>query len=582
MADRATNSSGEVFEWSGTDWVPVAGKPARIEQPRERISSGTAESILVGAGDALSTMGRNARDLAARVTGDQGWQRDIATERAEADRIRAIMQAEAPIASAVGGMLPSLATMPLGMMGGAGMAARLPAAMSAARMGGTAGTMATNLGTAGVLGALGAESGDMGSGAAQDMALAGATGLAGNMVARIREGRKALSAAREASGPIATSLNEAERGIIEGAQAAGMMVTPGQRLNNPQMRRIEAMASSSPVLSPYWDKIKADNQTRLASLAAKAMGVEADNVGPAVLARAEGQLNQQFNEIGQQIGQVSTGKLQKKLDELAAEESTALLPRMELESIARRFARGKQAREFAAPGEADTITGAMLMRERSNIAGEMRDAFAANDSTRGKLFANVLEAIDDTARDAAEKTAKGGPDPAGFDLAARYDRARDQWSVLRSMYRGAATPDGAVKAGRADQIMRKSDASGFVGRAGDDGELLLRTGKVPGDDLGRYYDALRFSTSRLGKDIVGDSGTATRLGSGGFFEGGLLPASGRALRAVSAGPLARAYMNQGGQLEWMQAAQASALAGFNRGQAAGASAGRGLSGGLEE
>jgi hypothetical protein len=449
---------------------------------------------------------------------------------------------------------------------------------------GTAGTMATNVGLGATMGALGTETGDQAAGAAQEGALAGAFGLAGNMVARVKAGREGMRAAREAQ-QLAPALNDAQAALIEGAQRAGLKVTPGQALNSPQLRQIEASATSSPMFSPYWQGIKSENQRTLSSLAARAMGVEADNVGPAVLAKAEYQLSKDFEQIGREIGQVSTDKLGKKLDQLASEEATALLPRMELEAIAKRFARGKEGRAKAVGGQVvDMIDGPSLMRERSNIAGEMRDAFANNDATRGKLFANALEAIDDTIRDAAVKTAQGN-EAGGARLAKLYDQTRDRWSVLRSMYRGAATMSGDVNMGRAEQIMRKSDARGYVGRADEIGQSLQRRGAADGGDaLGSYYDALRFSNDKLGKDIVGDSGTATRLALGGAFEGGIIPTAGRAARALTAGPLARRYMGSDPRAlaAWEAARKQSAVAGWMSGQASGGAAGRGVGGVLDD
>jgi hypothetical protein len=573
--------TGEVLELRGGRWVPVDKAPADPEAtPAKRdkfaedfrVSTGLVDAALASAGDQLTTMGRNVRDLWAGVRGDSEAQKDIAVERVNADAIRSQLHNEAPIAAGIGAALPSLATLPLGAgIGGVGMLA------------GAGGRLATNIATSAALGGLSSDTGDIAGGALEGGALAGATSMAGNMVARVRAGRQAAAATRaqQAAGAAVGELDDAQRSIIEGARRAGMHVTPGQALGDATMRKLEASATSNPVLSPYWDRLKAENARQINTLAARAMGENADNVGAGVLARAEHRIGQEFENIGQQIGTVDTKPLQKKLGELASEESTALLPRAELEGLLNRFERGYTARSVATGGEgANLVTGEALMRERSRISKQMRDAYTRGDSTLGELYGNVVEAMDDAVKASAAKNL--GSRAAGLDVAAAYDTARDQWTVLRAMHRGAATVDGQVLPGQAARIIGQSDKTRFAGRAGDSGQTLQRggTGRLGEDPTGDLYDALRFASSQLGKDIVGDSGTATRLATSGWFEGGLGPtvarAAGYAARRAGAGPLATRYMAMSPEAAqaWNAALQQSSLAGWSAGLGAGGAAAR--------
>src|SRR6188768_4128879 len=110
--------TGEVLELQAGRWVPVdgdktpGGKTAEPDQFEKnfKVSSGTLESIAASAGDQLTTMGRNVRDMWAGFRGDNQAQADIVDERAEADWIRKRMHDEAPIAAGIGAALPSLAT----------------------------------------------------------------------------------------------------------------------------------------------------------------------------------------------------------------------------------------------------------------------------------------------------------------------------------------------------------------------------------------------------------------------------------------------------------------------------------------
>jgi hypothetical protein len=589
--------TGEVLELRSGQWVPVAKVP--VQEKRERLSTGAVDAALVGAGDTLNTWGMNARDLWAGLRGNEDEQMRIVDERAEAQGIRNRLHEEAPVAAAVGSMLPALATMPLGMGVGAGLAQRagslgaelaIPGARAAAGaleapiLAGARGRLGVNAGMSAAQGALGSQTGELGADALEGLGWAGGGMLASNMVSRVRAGRAAMAetrAAQEAERAAGVGLDEAQQGVIDGARRAGLRVTPGQALNDPSMRQLEASAASNPVLSPYWQQLKQENAQQINRLAAKAMGVEADNVGPAVRATAEHQIGQQFEDIGRQIGRVETGPLKKRLAELAEEESTALLPRVEIDSILARFERGATSRSGAVAGEAgDLVTGPALMRERSRISSQMRDAYQRGDSTLGKLYGDVVDAMDEAVRSSARKTL--GSAAEGRAVAELYDETRSQWSVLRAMERGGATVDGQVLPGQSARILGRSDKTGFWGRADDAGQTLQRrgTGKAGEDAVGDLYDGLRFASSQLGKDIVGDSGTATRLATSGMFEGGLLPTIGRAgahvARRALVGPLARRYMEASPEAAqaWQAAVRQSGLAGWTAGNQAGAAAGR--------
>jgi len=564
--------TGEVFELQGGQWVPVQKAPAEpaARKPDQfaRISSGTMESMAASAGDMLTTWGRNARGLLADVRGDTATQDRIADERMEAESIRARMHEEAPIAAGVGAMLPGLATLPIGMgLGGAGMLA------------GGAGRLATNIGSGALTGALSSHEGDLAGGALEGGALSGASSMAANMVSRVRAGREGLKQARaqQAAGQaIGGGLDDAQREIIEGARRAGLQVTPGQALGDATMRKLEASATSNPVLSPYWDELRRANSQQVNTLAARAMGVEADNVGAAVRAQAEGQLARDFNDIGRRIGKVETSGLHKDLQALAEAEATGGLPTSDAWRILKRFEKGIEGRRGAVAGElADEIPGEALMNMRSQVAKEMRDAFAANNATKGDVMGEALELIDKH----IGKAAKARGDEAAVEL---YGNARDRWSVLRAMDRGGATIDGQVLSGQAARLMKASDKGRMWGLADDAGQTrqMGGTGRLGENPLGDFYDALRFASSQIGKDIVGDSGTATRLATSGMFEGGLGATAGRAAsyaaRRAVAGPLAQRYMSMSPEAAqaWQAAAQRSALQGWAAGQQAGATAAR--------
>jgi len=572
--------TGEVLELRGGQWVPVGQVPVKPDEAAaakpERLSTGAIDAAMVGAGDTLSTWGRNARDLWAGLRGDEDAQRQIADERAEAALIRDRLHGEAPVAAAVGSMLPGLATLPMGMGIGAGRLGVLGADIAA---GGT-GRLATNAAIAGGTGAAGSQSGELGADALEGLGMMGGGMLASNMVSRVRAGRAAMMEARagqQAAQEAGRGLDEGQQGVIDGARRAGLQVTPGQALNDPVMRQVEASASSNPVLAPFWQAMKQDNAQQINRLTARAMGVEADNVGPQVRATAEDQIGRAFRQVGNDIGVVPTQGLYGTLQAIAAEEATAGLPTREAWRVLKQFEKGMEGRAGAAAGEAgDVMHGSDLVKMRSSVSKQMRDAYAANKSERGEVLGQVLDAIDDTIGKAALKS--GSP-----SLVHTYDTAREQWSVLRAMDRGGATIDGQVLPGQTARILRSSDKTGFWGRADEAGQTLQRTGTgtLGQDTLGDLYDGLRFASSQIGRDIVGDSGTATRMATSGLFEGGLAATAGRmaslAARKAVVGPLAARYMAASPEAAqaWQAAAQRSAMAGWTAGNQAGAAAARG-------
>jgi len=405
--------------------------------------------------------------------------------------------------------------------------------------------LAEQLGANAITSGLQSQGGDVLRDAGIGLALGAGGMLASNIGARVWAGKRALEQARNVGAPMAGQLSAAEQDLIAGAKRAGLAITPGQAAGSPQMRQLEASLSSNPVTSRVFQEMEQHNVQQLDTLAARAMGVsDAVDVGMATRATAEAQLAKKFEDVGKAIGPVDTAGLQKSLRELAKEESTALLPRTELDSLMARFDRGAANRGVAdASAGADQVSGVALMRERSRIARQMRDAFARNDSSAGELYGNVLEAIDEAAKKAAIRSARGDPS-AGEALARAYDTARSEWAVLRAMDRGGATIDGHVLPGQAARLMKSSDKTGFWGRADDAGNTLARKGgaQLGHDPIGDFYDALRWRASQLGRPIVGDSGTATRMYSGQMLQGAsAMQLAGMAAKRLTLDPVVRGY-----------------------------------------
>jgi hypothetical protein len=219
------------------------------------------------------------------------------------------------------------------------------------------------------------------------------------------------------------------------------------------------------------------------------------------------------------------------------------------------------------------------MQTRSAVSKRMRAAFQNGRPDEGEMLGEVLDVIDDTISKSARKAAGGMPDDAGAQLSEAYSTARGEWAVLRAMDRGGATLDGNVLPGQAARIMGQSDKLRFnAPRKGV--SKHQGTGVIGERPLGDFYDALRFASSQIGRDIVGDSGTATGSAiSSWLSSGGTLPSAAQAAgwvgRRLIVNPAMQAYMsNKSGAAAAPAILRGIGDAGWEPGAQAGGAAGR--------
>lgn len=518
MSTATDPKTGQRYELIGGRWVPMspAASPAET-QPRPAKGApseyaqeplGAIQAGLVGAGDTFNTIGINAREMWASLTGDREGQIEAARDRVGASRVRAQLHETNPIAATVGSMLPGLIAAPLG---GAGIAGQL--GMGAAISGATS------------------QSGDM----LRDAALGGALGAAGmggqQVVQRVWAARQALKAQRGAlSGGL---LTDGEKEVIEGARRAGIAVTPGQASGSRAMRDFEAQVARVPGAGVVFAELEQANKQQLAALAARAMGVEANSVSAEARAYAENQLGQKFQEIAEKIGTVNTAPLRKKIEELAADELTQGFPTSAAAKMRSLYEKGAKGRESAAAGSGEQMTGQMLMNMRSVASSEMRHAFGEGRHLEGQIFNEALDSIDDVIHKSA--LARGGT-----DLADTYRQTREQWNVLRAMNRGGAAPDGSVNAAAAMRLLRGGDESGAWGRAAKDGSTLQTRGSgiLGQNPTGDLYDALRFMNSPIGRPSMPMTGASMAMA---MQLGGMPGLAAGAARRLAAAPMARWY-----------------------------------------
>lgn len=541
MGQQVINpQTGERLELVGNQWVPVNKReqaPSSVDAktPEYNLTGGPVQAALISAGDVFNTIGINARDVYAKLRGDEKGQAAIQAEREQAAIWREKLHEEAPKSAFVGAMLPTLPLM--GLSGGA----------PAAGMLGNIGKLGQMAAGNAVLSAAQSQSGDY----AADAAMGGAFSLGGagasNIVKRVMAGRAAAAEGRAGMQAI-SKLTGGEADIIAGADRAGMTVLPGQRAGDRNLRMFEENMAANPMMGGVFHAVEEGNQAQLNRLAAKAMGIEADNVGAVVSAKAEHAIGEKFHQVGKSLGYADADPLIKKVTELAENEKVRLSPRGEIFGILDDLQKGQKARLEAGGQGTSLIEGTELMEQRSVIAKKMRDAYQQGKSIKGELFGEVLDIYDQSIEGAVMKAAKGDLGKAEKILDS-YGQAREQWSVLRAMDRGGASIDGNVLPGQAARLIKTSDKSGFAGRANDIGETvqIRGTGALGQEPLGDFYDALRFKAAQIGRPVTPPTGMRLAL-SQWMGSGSTLGMMGRggiaAAKALTATPLAQAYMNQ--------------------------------------
>ena len=511
MTTATDPKTGQQYELMGGRWVPVTqrSEPVNTQDDASKYAPDAGNpfnAAMIGAGDVFHNVGLNARDLWAHVTGNHADQASVEDDRQEAAQIRAQLHDTNPMAATIGGMLPGLATAPLA---GAGMLGQLAASAG--------------------IGAMSSESGDFLRDAVMGAAFGG-LGMGGQqVVGRVLAGRAAAAAQRGGGG----LLNDAEQAVIDGAKRSGLAVTPGQTSGSKAMRDFESQLAVMPGAGAIFGEIQQANRQQVNRLAARAMGVEADNVGPEARAMAEMQLGQKFTAIGDALGTVNVAPVRRELEAMARDEATQLLPNGAAGRLKTIFEKGTRAREAAAPGAGDEATGQMLMSMRSEASGLMRQAFNNGDHEAGQVYLKAVDMIDGTLQKAAAKA--GGP-----DLADAYRGARQQWNVLRAANHGGVSIDGNVQPAAMMRLLRGGDESGLFGR-GDVAGLSTQTrgsGIIGQNPTGDLYDALRFVSSPIGRDSLPLTGA--RLGASLQLNG--MPGVALQLaKRLALAPMARAY-----------------------------------------
>ena len=285
-------------------------------------------------------------------------------------------------------------------------------------------------------------------------AMGGAGALVGNSIGRVVNGIRGVYQSK----------------AIEQAVKQGTRITPGQATGSSMLKRIEAPMQSAGMLDPLRDA----NQEVIQGHVSRALGQDAIDLSEAGLGKTADDIGMKFTEGLDVVGKVDVGADGiKRLRNLTGDSPFI---------------------DF--PSGASKMTGQEYQQVRSQLSGMARAEAKTPMKTPGKLeyLTDTIEQFDD----AFIKRAN----PSQVKL---LREAREQWRNLLAVERGQAlTPDGAVNPKSLRSALNQT--WGKTARRGKHDRVSRETADM--------MKSASSQSSRELSSVVGDSGTASRLGLG--------------------------------------------------------------------
>ncbi len=310
-------------------------------------------------------------------------------------------------------------------------------------------------------------------------------------------------------------LNAIGRRTASMADDLGMRLTPGHRYNSPTLQKVEASLESFPLTAPAFTKMRDTNQKALNRAAAEAIGATGDDLSGDVLGAAKARIGAAFNSLtqGRQI----------PVDPQFSSEISAIR-----QQLASPLKSAKKGNKFLDALDEITSFGTITDKAYQDISSEIADELMSK-GTKGVSKA-ALRTAKEKIDDLFERSM--GPD----ELAA-FRKAREQWRNLMNVSKATDSATGNVSGLKLANRLATKDEHGYV----------------YGNNKSPLYQAAR--ASKQYKDIVGDSGTASRMfmpmainalsGAGGGALLGQDPLAGAAIGLLGGPALARMYLAGG-------------------------------------
>lgn len=323
-----------------------------------------------------------------------------------------------------------------------------------------------------------------------------AGGLLGNAVGR-------------AIAPVADdALSQTQKAALDSMDNMGVRPRLSQVTNSPFWARVEDWASRTPGGAGVMRQFTDQNARAVNSVAARAIGENADELTPGVFSQASQRLGKVFEDvkalggkpiqINKNVADAADDILRQQGKMLPTQQDAALV------SLA------NQAKALAA--NKGRIDGESYQLIRSGLSEASYDATGSNRVLYGKL----LSALDDSAEASLNAAGKS-------DLAAALRSARPQYANLKTLERGAVAEGGDVSPARLASVMRTQNPAAF------------REGKMAGNPLydiakmGETFKPLQAGSPTYERTLLGDGPISTLLRAGPAYAGAKLTTSPAAL-----------------------------------------------------
>jgi len=273
-------------------------------------------------------------------------------------------------------------------------------------------------------------------------------------------------------------LTAAQQAILGRGREMGFRTTPGQETGSRSLQQMEARMESSPFTSGPFNAIKAENQRILNRSTAQAIGVTSDELSNPVLARAQRQISQVYQQVASpEVKKIDGNTIQTGIE--IVDKAFEGLTTQPLKSNI--FV--QQLQDLAAKGEA---SGNQLQTLSSKIGKRAKNEMTtmSGDRELGSALFQLKEMVDDALAQGLSR-----------EQQAAFQQARANYRNLMTIRsnQGVVNPStGNVSGLNLASALTRKDPQGFV----------FGSNQTP------MYEAARFAQAF--KPIVGDSGTATR------------------------------------------------------------------------
>jgi hypothetical protein len=335
-------------------------------------------------------------------------------------------------------------------------------------------------------GALGGNAGSAGSaGSASSASSAGSTIASGGVNASASGGGFGPGVVPPGS---AYGLNPAQQDAMSAGLNLGFRATPGQVSGSIPLQQVEAFMESHPATSGPFNSIKASNNSTLNRIWASGIGEDSPTLDSVTLGNAANRIGQVYEGVkGQGPVQIDPDSFLGKLAQTESDYQGLIgdgTKSITDHPLVKRFMNN------AANGSATT-------EQLTDLASKLGKS-SYNQMTSGSGDRQLGMALGDVKDHVDDVLVNGLRDSGRPDLADALNTARGQYRNLMLLTgRGnVVNPSSGNVNGRAlASVLQQKDRSGFLF----------------GNNQSPLYDAARFAQAF--QPLVGDSGTATRMGS---------------------------------------------------------------------